>query len=104
MQILVNTDNTIDGSDALADSCSARISRSLDRYRERISRVELHLGDTNGAKTTPDDKRCSMEVRLNGTAPVAVAANGASVDQAVDRAVHKMLSALEHSLGRLQDR
>ena len=104
MQILVNTDNTIDGSDALADTCSAKVSRTLDRYQDRISRVELYLGDTNGAKTTPDDKRCSMEARLNGTAPVAVAANGMSVDQAVDRALQKMLSAIEHSLGRLQDR
>ena len=104
MQILVNTDNSIDGSDKLADTCSARVDKALDRYRDRISRVELHLGDTNGAKTTPDDKRCSLEVRLNGMAPVAVAANGMSLEQAVDRALHKVTSAIEHTVGRLQDR
>lgn len=104
MQVLVNTNNSIEGSDELTDRCVATVTRALDRFGDRISRVELHLADVNGAKKMPDDKHCSMEARLNGLRPVAASANGMTLEQAVSRATEKLTSSLETMIGRLQDR
>jgi hypothetical protein len=46
----------------------------------------VHLGDENGAKSRPDDKRCMMEVRVQRRQPIAVTRHAATLDDAVDGA------------------
>ena len=40
-------------------------------------RVEVHLSDENGKKQGEADKRCKLEARLSGLAPVGVTGAGA---------------------------
>ncbi len=104
MQIQINTDHNIEGHEGLAAHVTKVVEHSLDRMRDHITRVEVHLSDESGTKSSEDDKRCVMEARLEGRQPVAVTHQAATVDQAVEGAVHKLLRLIESTLGRLHDR
>ncbi len=101
MQIQLNTDNHIEGREALANHVEGVVQKALHRFRDRISRVEVHLADENGAKGGQDDKRCMMEVRLEGRRPTAVSHAAATLDQAIDGAVEKLKRSIESTLGKL---
>jgi ribosome-associated translation inhibitor RaiA len=104
MQILVNTDNNIEGREKFATYVKGEVEHALGRFRERIIRVEVHLSDEKGTKGGQDDKRCVMEAHLNGLQPVAVTHHAASVGQAVDGAVQKMKRSLDSTLDKIEDR
>ena len=48
MQIQINTDKSIEGSERLTNYFTDEISRELQRYDNLITRVEVHFGDENG--------------------------------------------------------
>lgn len=104
MQVQTNTDSNIEGSEQLAEHVRSVVEATLSRYADRITRVEVHLGDENGGKSGQDDKRCLMEARLEGRPPTAVKHHAASVDLAIDGAADKLLRALESTIERLRDR
>jgi hypothetical protein len=102
MQIQINTDRNISGHEALSHKVEALIQHALHRFADRITRVEAHLSDVNGAaKPGPHDKRCVLEVRLSGLQPMSVNETAETLDQAVNGASKKMLSMLDTSVGRL---
>jgi len=106
MKIQVNTDDNIAGREALASHVSATVQKALDRFREHITRVELHLSDENSAKNgkvDAGDQRCLLEVRLEGRQPVAVTDQAATLHQAVQGAADKMARLLDTTFGRLRD-
>jgi ribosome-associated translation inhibitor RaiA len=104
MLIHVTTDNHIQGRERLVGEVEAAVQDSLQRYAQQIMRVEVHLSDENGKKPGDDDKKCTLEARLAGLQPVAVSGHGANLDQALSSALDKLLHALDHKLGRLNDR
>ena len=105
MQIQINTDSNIEGDTALAEKVEGVVRNSLDRFSDKITRVEVHLGDENSdAKSTGDDKRCRLEARLAGLQPIMVSHLAPTVDQAVDGAADKLEQMLDSTLGRLRGR
>ena len=72
MQIQVNTDDNIEGHDALTAQVEADVRDALSRFAAQITRVEVHLSDENAARGGSDDKRCLLEVRPTGQQPMAV--------------------------------
>jgi len=100
MQIQVNTDNNIEGRDVLVAQVEAQIGDGLSRFADQISRVEVHLSDENAGKSGSDDKRCLLEVRLNGHSPVAVTHRSGTAQEACAEAVQKMRRKLQSTLGR----
>lgn len=104
MQIRVNTDNHIKGSENLKAQVEESVAGTLSRFRDRITRVEVHLGDENAHKQGPADKRCMIEARLEGRQPIAVTHHAESIDQAVRGAAQKIERALDTEIGRLADR
>jgi ribosome-associated translation inhibitor RaiA len=100
MQIQVNTDHHIKGSEKLAAHVKGVVVSALSNLSDRISRVEVHLSDENGGKAGPDDKRCMMEARVEGHQPIAVTHQSDTVDEAVDGAAEKLSKSLEHMLDR----
>ncbi len=67
MLIQVNTDHTTHGSVNLTHVVETLIEDKLDRFADRVTRVEVHLDDENGShKTGGHDKRCMIEVRMAG--------------------------------------
>ncbi len=103
MQIQVNTDNNIEGREQLIVHVRGVVENALNRFSDRITRVEVHLSDQNGDKSGQDDKRCMIEARLKGRQPTAVTHDAATLDQAVDGAADKIQRSIESDLGRLHD-
>ena len=103
MQIQINTGHHIPGHTAMTARVSGIVENSLSRFNARITRVEVHLSDENGNKSSPNDKRCMMEARLKGRQPVAVSHQAATMDEAVDGAGDKLAKLLESALGRVHD-
>ena len=100
MKIQVNTDANVDGHERLVAHVSATIEHALARFKDQVTRVEVHLSDENAAKTGPQDQRCLLEARLEGRQPVAVTVYAATQEQAVNGAVQKMQRLLDSTLGR----
>jgi ribosome-associated translation inhibitor RaiA len=99
MQIQLNTDNNIRGRDALRDQVQSAIASTLDRFAERVTRVEVHLNDVNSVKGG-DDKRCMLEARLSGREPIAVTHTAPSLDLALDGALDKLMRSLDSVVGK----
>jgi len=45
MQIIVNTGSNVDGTERIAGALETIVEDALSRYRERLTRVEVHLSD-----------------------------------------------------------
>jgi ribosome-associated translation inhibitor RaiA len=101
MQIQINSDHHITGSPELARRVQTLVRDTLERYSDRITRVEVHLNDLNGIKGGSDDKRCQMEARVGGLGAISVNHEAPSLDLAVDGAVEKLERAVEHKLGKI---
>lgn len=104
MQIQVRTDNNIHGSVGLIDEVESELTVSLGRFGNQITRIEAHLSDANGPKSTGDDKSCLLEARLAGRQPLVVSHQAATVRLAIDGASEKLRRALDKMLGKLSDR
>jgi len=99
----LRTDNHIKNHESLAESIRADVESALNpHYTDRLRRVEVYLQDLN-ARKGGIDTRCAIEVHLAGHQPVAVSNEAANVEQAVSGAVDRLVHALEHTLGRLND-
>ena len=100
MFVQIHTDNQVK-SDADANArLEDRVRAKLQRFEQRLTSVEVHVEDVNGAKGGEADKRVSMEVRPAGRDPVAVHAEAARVETAVAQAADKAARALGHALGK----
>jgi ribosomal subunit interface protein len=100
MQIQINSDHHINPSPELAGHVQALVRDALDRYSDRITRVEVHLNDLNSAKGGSSDKRCLMEARMGGLGPIAVNHEAESLNLAIDGAIEKLERAIGHKLGK----
>jgi ribosome-associated translation inhibitor RaiA len=103
MQVLVNSDHHIVGSESLTRLVEASVHGAVAHFADRITRVEVHLNDENGSKSGDHDKRCMMEARVGGLKPIAVTNQAATLEEAIDGAADKLARALEHTLGRLDE-
>jgi hypothetical protein len=101
MQLQLNTDHHLRGSEALAARLQADVESALDRFSQRVTRVEMHLNDLNGGDKGGHDKRCQLEARIAGRAPVSVTHVAPAWDQAVDGALGKLAAALDRTFGKL---
>jgi ribosome-associated translation inhibitor RaiA len=104
MQIQINTDSNIEGYTGLTSHVRNTVDDALSRFKEQITRIEVHLSDENSnKKETKDDMRCMMEARLAGKEPLAVSHTAATTHQAVDGALDKLTRLLDSTLGKQRD-
>jgi ribosome-associated translation inhibitor RaiA len=104
MQIRTNTGGSLDGSAALAARAEAIVEGALGRFSDRITTVQVHLGDENSVKGGAADKRCTMEARLEGLQPIAVTHDAGDLELAMRGAADKLERSIESTLGRLRGR
>jgi len=100
MQVQINTDHNIEGREAMAAQVTGVVVDVLERFSDRITRVEVHLGDENGPKHGQNEKRCMLEARLKGRQPIAVTRHAMTIEQAVHGAAHDLIRVIEKTLGR----
>ena len=98
MQVQVHTDNHVHGSAGLTAHVESIVTGALERFGNRVTRVEVHIGDENGHKGGEHDKRCAMEARLSGLQPIAVTGQGAVVEAAINAAVDKLVRTIDRTL------
>lgn len=104
MDVQINTANNIDGREALTRQLEETVRARLSRFSDRLTRVEVHVGDENGDRAAGDDKRCVIEARPAGRAPISVTEQAGSIDQAASGALGKMTTALERDFGKITSR
>ena len=104
MQFQFNTDNHIQGDDQLADKAESTVTGALGHLTDRLSRVEVHLADLNGAKGGADDIRCTIEARPEGMQPHTVTHKDADIDASLRGAGKKLRTLLESEFGKLDKR
>ena len=103
MFIQINTDNQVESDAGRNARIEEQVRQRLARFEGRITDVQIHVSDVNGAKSGHSDLRCTLEARVTGLAPVAVTEEGNTLDRAIIGAAKKAVRALDHQLGRLAD-
>lgn len=101
MQFQLNTDTNIQGDDRLAEAAETTVTSALGHLTDRLTRVEVHLADVNGAKGGADDIRCTVEARPEGMQPQAVTHNDENVESALRGAARKIRALLDSEFGKL---
>jgi ribosome-associated translation inhibitor RaiA len=99
----LNTDSHIQGRDDLARWAERELKDKLTRFRDQLTRVEVHLSDASAARIGAADKRCKLEARIAGRQPVTVSHDAAKVADAFHGAVDKLQRALDSLLGKQRD-
>ena len=99
MEIAVHTPHI----DAADPSLAAEVEKDLQRFAERLTRVEVFIKDTNAAKGGVD-KHCVVEARPRGMDPIAVDHDAESIHDALRGALKKAVHALEHRFGKHDER
>jgi ribosome-associated translation inhibitor RaiA len=104
MKVQVNTSNDIENKDALEQWANEYLNEQLARFDQDISSIEVQMTDENHSAKGGVDKRCMLEARVNGRAPVAVTHYAADQNAAFRGATEKLAHALDHAFGKLDRR
>ncbi|MBC7562021.1 MAG: hypothetical protein H7305_03800 [Gemmatimonadaceae bacterium] len=103
MMVQINTGHNIVITAETEQSLISGITAHLAHFDDRITRVEVHLRDDDGAdRSGQRQMHCMLEVRLAGRQPDVVTATAATVEFAVRDAAHKMQHLLDGIFSRAQ--
>ncbi len=103
MIIQLNADKNLTIHAEYESQISEKINKELGRFTDYLSRLEVHLADENGNKSGIDDKKCTLEARLEGRQPIAVISFGQTYDLAINSALAKLKNALNTIDGKLKE-
>ncbi|MDV8009003.1 HPF/RaiA family ribosome-associated protein [Rhodococcus sp. IEGM 1318] len=104
MQVIINSDHNIEVTEATETEMGSIVGAALARFESRLTRVEVHLRDESGGRSTGDDIECLVEARQEGQQPVSAAGAAATPEDALRAAVQKMVHRLETVFGKLDHR
>ena len=95
MQILLHSDPHIEGGHLMAEHLTTVVNDAMQRFGERVTRVEAHLSDVNSqARSSDDDIHCTLEARLIGLDAIVVKDHAGNAHQAIEGAVRKLKRAV----------
>lgn len=100
MQVQFNSDSSVMGTENVAERIEASVRSKLSRFEDRLSRIEIHVRDENGAKHGANDKACTIEARPRGGRAIGVTEHASKVDDAARKAASKLAQRLERHLGK----
>jgi ribosomal subunit interface protein len=103
MLVQVVHDNHTNGGEKLNNYLQETLDSALQRFGQRVTRVEVSLADQNADKGGDKDKRCTLEARLAGLAPVVVRNDAETMDEAIDGAVDKLVKTLDRMVDKQTD-
>jgi len=104
MIVQFNTDKNIEGNEKMEAFVNTSITDELARFKDGITRIEVHLSDENGSKTGQHDKRCMPEARLENRQPITVTKHAETIERALFEAIEKLKALMEtyNKLGSLR--
>lgn len=100
MKVQVNSDSSIRVDQRVIEFVESHVLEALQRFENKLTRVEVHLSDLNSTKGGADDKRCLVEARPAGQDPIVVNEVAATTDLAVRGATQKMQRLLDSQFAR----
>ncbi len=100
MQVQFNSDSSVMGTENVAERIEASVRGKLARFEERLTRIEIHVRDENGAKGGADDKACTIEARRGGGKASGVTEHAGKVDDAARKAAATLSQRLERHFGK----
>ena len=103
MQILINTGEGMETSDALESHIHEKLAGVERRFGDRLTRVEVYLKDVNAGKGGVDTA-CTMEARPRGLEPLVVEADAEDAYTATHEAARRLERALESRVGKEKNR
>ena len=103
MQIQINTANNVVKGVELDSTVEQEVRDGLSRFRDRLTRVEVHFNDESSVRRGETDTRCMIEARPRGQGPVTVTEHAATVALAMSGALRKLTAALESEFGKQDD-
>lgn len=103
MKVQINTNHSIESSNALIIHFRSVVENALSRISDHITRVEVHLSEENSHKGGKNDRCCMMEARIKGSRPIAVNHQAATMARAVDGAADKLIRLIDNTRERLHD-
>lgn len=104
MQVQLNTDKNISGTEKLEAYVTEKLNHALKHYANKVTRIEIHLSDQNADKGGADDIQCKIEARVEGLKPVLVVSKSSSKETALDDAVSKMKASLGTIMGKMKSK
>jgi ribosome-associated translation inhibitor RaiA len=104
MQIRVDVDDHIDGSEELMVRVEGVVEGSLDRYQEQIARIDVHLSQRTPHKHGERDMCCRMEAHSGGFNTIAVVHEALTLTEAIHAASAKLERAVHSALHDLKVR
>lgn len=104
MDIKINTDSHITGSEEMKTNYKEEVNKKLSRFDEYITGIDVFFADENRGKAGIDDKRCTIELRIKNLPNEAVSHNAATLAHAFNGAIDKAKSLLDSRIGKLQNK
>jgi len=100
MQIQINAGD-VSVSEAINEHVHQRVTGALEHWVDQVTRVEVHLRDTNGSNKAGLDKQCTMEVRLAKHQPMVVEELTDDLYESITGASKKMSKMVRRKLEKL---
>ncbi|MBE5074655.1 HPF/RaiA family ribosome-associated protein [Erythrobacteraceae bacterium E2-1 Yellow Sea] len=100
MQVQFNSDHSVMGTENVAERITAKVRDKLDRFEDRLTRLEIHVRDENGPKHGADDKACTIEARPRGGRAIGVTEHASTVDDAARKAATTLAQLLDRHFGK----
>lgn len=104
MDFQFNTNSSVMGTENVAERIETQLRSRLERFAEKLTRLEVHVSDNNASKGGSADKQCTIEARPRGGNPLTVTAQSSDVDAAARDAASKMVSLLDSHFGKAERR
>ncbi|MEL7483739.1 MAG: HPF/RaiA family ribosome-associated protein [Planctomycetota bacterium] len=89
-------------SQSLDEKIKQSLESTLGHLADKLTRVEVHLGDENAHKSGPADKRCLIEARPKGLDPIAVETHGEDLYDTFEEGARKLKRALGKRFDKLE--
>jgi ribosome-associated translation inhibitor RaiA len=103
MHIEINTDNHLQTDESVVRHVHQVIDGTLARFNSQVTRIEVHLHDTNAEKKGSGDKHCLMEAKIEGRPALAASENAQTLAAAITGAAKKLQRVIDTDLGKLAD-
>jgi hypothetical protein len=100
MQVRVDVDDHIDGSEELMVRVEGVVEGSLDRFQGRIARVDVHLGQLGRSGISHHHLCCRMEAYAGALTPIVVSHESITLTEAIHAAAVKLNRAVALVLGQ----
>ena len=103
MQIRVDVDDHIDGSEELMVRVEGVVEGSLERFQEQVSRVDVHLSQRIPHRPGERDMCCRMEAHADGLKVISVLHEALTLTEAIHAASAKLERAVYLALVKAKE-